>query len=88
MNRLRDFRGGKKKAEIHEQMICGMVSGLAVSACSFRIHTRKPFDHGTSIALIMRGKGWIEAARFIRGQKTPCKDAYFTGMPWYTLQVI
>ena len=46
------------------------------------------FDHGTSIALIMRGKGWIEAARFIRGQKTPCKDAYFTGMPWYTLQVI
>ena len=47
------------------------------------------FDHrASSIALIMRGKGWIEAARFIRGQKTPCKDAYFTGMPWYTLQVI
>ena len=46
------------------------------------------FDHGAYIALIMRGKGWIEAARFIRGQKTPCKDAYFTGMPWYTLQVI
>ena len=36
----------------------------------------------------MRGKGWIEAARFIRGQKTRGKDAYFTGTPWYTLQVI
>ena len=44
--------------------------------------------HGANIALIMRGKGWIEAARFIRGQKTRGKDAYFTGTPWYTLQVI
>jgi hypothetical protein len=42
-----------------------------------------------SIALIMRGKGWVEAARLIiRGQKTRGKDAYFPGMPWCTLQVI
>ena len=55
----------------------------------FTQENRNRFDHrASSIALIMRGKGWIEAARFIRGQKTPCKDAYFTGMPWYTLQVI